>query len=145
MVKLDLPLPDTPVTQVKVPSGMEAVTLARLLARAPWTVSFLPLPLRRFFGTAISRRAGEVVGGERLLRFQHLLQRALRHHLAPAHARAGAEIDNMVRLPDGVLVMLHHDDRVAKVAQAFQRLQQAVVVALVQADAGFVEHVEHAR
>ena len=30
MVKLDLPLPETPVTQVNVPSGMLAVTLRQL-------------------------------------------------------------------------------------------------------------------
>ena len=53
MVKLDLPEPDTPVMQVKVPSGMEAVTLRRLFSRAPWTVSFFPDPLRRFAGTGI--------------------------------------------------------------------------------------------
>ena len=56
MVKDDLPDPDTPVTQVKVPSGSDAVTLLRLFARAPWTVSLCPLPLRRLAGTAISRR-----------------------------------------------------------------------------------------
>ena len=55
MVKLDLPEPDTPVMQVKVPSGMLAVTFFRLLARALWTVSFFLLPLRRVLGTAISR------------------------------------------------------------------------------------------
>ena len=56
MVKDDLPDPDTPVTQVKVPSGMDAVTLRRLFARAPVTVSFLPVPLRRVAGTGTSRR-----------------------------------------------------------------------------------------
>jgi hypothetical protein len=40
--------------------------------------------------------------------------------------------------------MLHHDDRVAEVAQVLQRFQQALIVALVQADGGLVEHVEHA-
>jgi len=55
MVKLDLPEPETPVTQVKVPKGMDAVTPRRLLARALWTVSFLPLPLRRLAGTPILR------------------------------------------------------------------------------------------
>ena len=55
MVKLDLPDPDTPVMQVKVPSGMLAVTPCRLLAVALCTVSFLPEPLRRLAGTAISR------------------------------------------------------------------------------------------
>ena len=33
MVKLDLPEPETPVMQVKVPSGIAAVTSLRLLAR----------------------------------------------------------------------------------------------------------------
>ncbi len=56
MVKLDLPDPDTPVTQVKVPSGMLAVTFCRLFARAPWTVSLCPLPLRRWAGISIRRR-----------------------------------------------------------------------------------------
>ena len=55
MVKLDLPLPDTPVMQVKVPSGMLAVTPRRLLAVALWTVSCLPVPLRRFAGTGTAR------------------------------------------------------------------------------------------
>ena len=54
-VKLDLPLPDTPVMQVKVPIGIDAVTPFRLLAVALWTVSFLPVPLRRFLGTGTSR------------------------------------------------------------------------------------------
>ena len=38
MVKDDLPEPETPVMQVKVPSGMEAVTSLRLFACAPLTV-----------------------------------------------------------------------------------------------------------
>jgi hypothetical protein len=50
IVKVDLPDPDTPVMQVKVPSGMLAVTSFRLFARAPVTVSFLPDPLRRVSG-----------------------------------------------------------------------------------------------
>ena len=38
-----LPLPLTPVTAVNVPSGMRAVTLRRLLCRAP-TISSQPPP-----------------------------------------------------------------------------------------------------
>ncbi len=56
MVKLDLPLPLTPVMQVNVPSGIDALTFFRLLARAPFTVSFLPLPLRRLAGRGTLRR-----------------------------------------------------------------------------------------
>ena len=45
---------------------------------------------------------------------------------------------------DRVLVVLHHDHGVADVAQVLERFQQAGVVALVQADGGLVQHVEHA-
>jgi hypothetical protein len=45
---------------------------------------------------------------------------------------------------DRVLVVLDHDHGVAEVAQALQRAEQALVVALVQADRGFVEDVHHA-
>jgi hypothetical protein len=40
--------------------------------------------------------------------------------------------------------MLDHDHGVAEVAQVNQRFQQAGIVALVQADGGLVQHVEHA-
>ena len=40
--------------------------------------------------------------------------------------------------------MLDDDDRVAEVAQAHHGVDEALVVALVQADRRFVEHVEHA-
>jgi hypothetical protein len=56
MVNDDLPEPETPVTQVNVPSGMEAVTPRRLLARALFTVTRLPLPGRRLAGTSTCRR-----------------------------------------------------------------------------------------
>ena len=42
------------------------------------------------------------------------------------------------------LVVLDHDHGVAEVAQPLQRLDQLRVVALVQADRGLVEDVEHA-
>ena len=55
MVKLDLPEPETPVTQVKVPSGIAALTSLRLLAVAPVRTSFLPEPLRRAAGIGTLR------------------------------------------------------------------------------------------
>ena len=68
-----------------------------------------------------------------------------RRRRAAVHAGARAHVDQVVGRADRVLVVLDHDHRVAEVAQALQRLQQPVVVALVQADRGLVEHVEHAR
>ena len=40
--------------------------------------------------------------------------------------------------------MLDHDHGVAEVAQPLQRFQQPRIVALVQADRGLVQHIEHA-
>ena len=57
--------------------------------------------------------------------------------------RPRADVDHVVGRADGLLVVLHHDDRVAQVAQPLQRADQPLVVALVQADGGLVEHVEH--
>jgi hypothetical protein len=45
---------------------------------------------------------------------------------------------------DRVLVVLDDDHRVAEVAQVAQRVEQAGIVALVQADGRLVQHVEHA-
>ena len=64
--------------------------------------------------------------------------------LAAVLARARPDVDDVVGDPDRLLVVLDDDDRVAEVAQPHQRLDQALVVALVQADRRLVEHVEHA-
>ena len=64
--------------------------------------------------------------------------------LAAVLARARADVDDVVGDPDRLLVVLDDDHRVAEVAQPHQRLDEALVVALVQADRRLVEHVEHA-
>ena len=50
-----LPLPLTPVTQVKVPKGMDTSMSFRLFSAAPRTVRTWPLPSRRVSGTAMYR------------------------------------------------------------------------------------------
>ena len=66
------------------------------------------------------------------------------HDLAAVLAGPRADVDDPVGGPDGVLVVLDHDQRVAEVPQPDQRLDQAVVVPLVQPDGRLVEHVQHA-
>jgi hypothetical protein len=48
--------------------------------------------------------------------------------------RARADVDDPVGGGDGVFVVLHDDERVAQVAQAGERLDETVVVTLVQTD-----------
>ena len=74
----------------------------------------------------------------------HLRGRALRHDLTAVHACARTQIDHVVRLPDRLFVMLHHDHRVAEIAQIDQRVEQTLIVALMQADRGLIEDVHDA-
>ena len=89
-------------------------------------------------------RAGEVLPGEAGGVGHDVVGRALRDDLAAVDAGAGADVDHVVGLHDRVLVVLDDDDRVADVAQVLERAEQALVVALMQADRRLVEHVEHA-
>ncbi len=57
-------------------------------------------------------------------------------------ARAGAEVHHVVRLAHHLRLVLHHEDRVAEVAQSLEDTDQPPVVARVQTDAGLVEDVE---
>ncbi len=60
------------------------------------------------------------------------------------HAGTGADVDDVVAGADRLLVVFDHDHGVAEVAQMGERVEQALIVALVQADRGLVEHVHHA-
>ena len=64
--------------------------------------------------------------------------------LAAVEAGAGAEVDQPVGLLHRLVVVLDHHNGVADVAQVLKRRQQLLVVALVQADRGLVEHVDDA-
>ncbi len=59
-------------------------------------------------------------------------------------SRSGAHLDQVVGGTDGVFVVLDNDDRIADIAQALERGDHLDVILRVQADARFVEHVEHA-
>ena len=60
------------------------------------------------------------------------------------HARARTEIEDVIRRPNRVRVVLDHDHGVAEIAQALERVEQPIVVALVQADARLIQNVKHA-
>ena len=69
---------------------------------------------------------------------------AFGHDLAAVDAGTRPHVHDIVGAPDRVLVVLDHEHGVAEVAQVPQRAEQTRVVALMQADGGLVEHVEHA-
>ncbi len=61
-----------------------------------------------------------------------------------ARAARRADVDHVVGCADRLLVVLDDDDAVAEIAQGLERLDQLLVVMLVEADRWFVEDVEHA-
>ena len=75
---------------------------------------------------------------------QHVVERAGDDDLAAVLPRARPDVDDVVGDPDRLLVVLDHEDGVPEVAQPDHRVDQPLVVALVQADRRLVEHVEHA-
>src|SRR5690606_10707 len=64
--------------------------------------------------------------------------------LAAVRARAGPEVDDVVGGEDRLAVVLDHDHGVAEVAQVDQRVQEPLVVALMEPDRRLVEDVHHA-
>ena len=69
----------------------------------------------------------------------------MRHDAAAVHTGTWAHVDHMVGNANHVFIVLHHQHAVANVAQVLQGANEAVVVALVQTNAGFVQHIHHAR
>ena len=89
-------------------------------------------------------RFTQIAAGGRIFRRFQISRRAFGHQPATAHARAGADVDQVLGAADGVFVMLHHHQRVALAGERVQRVEQYLVVARVQADGRLIEHVAHA-
>ena len=62
----------------------------------------------------------------------------------PSLPAPGPRSSDVVGVADGLFIVLDDEDGVAEIAQRFERGDEALVVALVQADGGLVEHIEHA-
>ena len=60
------------------------------------------------------------------------------------HPSAHANVNDMVGKANGIFIVFHHNHGVAKVAQASERLQQTVIVALVQANGWLIKYIHHA-
>ncbi len=59
-------------------------------------------------------------------------------------ACAGPQVEDVVRRSHHFRIVLHHQDRVAQIAQLVQDANQPCRVPRVQSDGGLVEHVARA-
>ena len=119
-------------------SNILEVVLGRALDRDP--AARLAAPAWRLDRA----RPGEELAGQRVGHLRHLIGRALRHHVPAVLSGARPHVDQVVGGAHRALVVLDHEHGVAEVAQSLERLDQPVVVALVQSDRRLVEDVEHA-
>ena len=60
------------------------------------------------------------------------------------NARAGADVDNVVSGANRVFIVLNHNDGIAQITQVDKRTQQTLVIALMQTDRRFIQHVHYA-
>jgi len=77
-------------------------------------------------------RARQEAPGDRLLRLEDVLERPRDDDRSAVLARARTDVDDVVGHPDGLLVVLDDDHRVAEVAQPHEGVDQPLVVTLVQ-------------
>jgi len=89
-------------------------------------------------------RAAQVFAGEGARVGLNLLHRAGGEQLAAKFARAWSKINEVVRRANHVRIVLHHQNRVAQIAQIFKNADQLGGVARVQANRRLVEHIERA-
>ena len=65
------------------------------------------------------------------------------HNASAVDTGARADVDYPVGRANGVFVVFDDDERVSEVLEGDQGFDQTAVVALVKADARFVEHIEN--
>ena len=87
---------------------------------------------------------GQVLASDRFLVLEQLLVGAAMHDGAAVLAGTRTDVDNVIGDLHRVLVVLNDEDRVAEIAHPHERLDEPLVVALMQTDRGLVEDVQHA-
>ena len=81
---------------------------------------------------------GDIGPGQRVGRLHDVFGSAVRDQAAAVASSPGSQIDDIVGSTNRILIVLDHQHGVAKIAQVFERQQQAIVVAMMQSDRWFI-------
>lgn len=142
MTRVDLPEPDTPVTQIILPSGKSTVMSCRLFSCALTMRRNFPLPGRRASGTSTYLRPERYAPV--ILRLTLQISATL-----PAATISPPWTPHRGRHPQynppGASYPRHAPPRsgCCQVAQTLHRGDQLIIVTLVQADARLIQHIQH--
>ena len=94
------------------------------------------------FDAALARK---ILPGEAGGIGSHFCGLALRHQPPATLAGGGADIYQIIGAADRILIMFHDQHSIAEVTQPPQRDKQPFIVALMQPDGRFIQHIKHAR
>ena len=84
----------------------------------------------------------EVLRGQGMC-LQHFGRSAGKYDFTTQASRLRSHIDDVIGSQHHVLVMFHYNHGVADVAQLLQRMDKALVIALMQADTRFIQNIKH--
>ena len=112
----DFPLPDTPVTQIILPSGSIKSTPLRLFPLAPYRTSVLPFPFR------LCRKG---VG------FHHFRRRTRKDYISAESSRCGPEVYHVIGRKHHFLVVFYYYYGVPDIAQTFEGVYKFYIVFLM--------------
>ena len=126
------------------PQGKVHVDVPQVVLRRADHFQELAVPGAALCGNGDFLLAGEVLARQGVGVGHDLLRRTGGHYFTAVDTGAGADVDEVVRSPHGVLVVLHHQQRIAHVPQAAEGGKELIVVPLVQADGGLVQDIEDA-
>ncbi len=117
-------------------------TFFRLCSDAPVRRMRLGPGPPAFFRQGNPKFAAEVLSGQGRRGTSDLVERALKDDLAAVLAGSRAKIENVVRGADDFRIVFDDEHRVSDVAQPEQDLNEALRVARVKPDRGFVEDIQ---
>jgi len=90
------------------------------------------------------RVATQVARGEGSFVCKQTFEVAFIHHATAELASRGADVENVIGRPHHLGVVFDDENSVADIAEIFEQANESIVVARVQTDRWFVEHVERA-
>ena len=70
---------------------------------------------------------------------------ASRHNLAAVNTRTRTDVHKVVRLTHSVLIVFHHNQGIAQIAQTLHGCNQFIVIPLVKSDARLIQNIQHSR
>ena len=103
----------------------------------------MSIPFSTLLGQLNAEAPGEIISGKRFSISRNFIESALCNDLAAMFSCTRANINDVIGSTHSVLIMFNYQQRVTQVAQACQRLDQTLIIALVEANTWFIKNVEH--